>query len=250
MEKVLIGGLPITNLSREGWAACMVEVCQKRISEDMPKVVFSANGQVVAECYRNKEVKALITKADYLDADGQPLVFASKLLTKTPLPERVATTDFFHNAAQAAEEAGLRFYFLGATKENNQIAVNAIQKLYPRLQIVGHRDGYFTQAQEPAIIQHIHTVKTDVLWVGLGVPRQEEFVIRNKQALRGVGWIKTCGGLFDYFNPKTKRAPAWMQKSGLEWLFRMINEPHKYAKRYIITNPIALWVLLTQTRSL
>lgn len=188
-------------------------------------------------------------QADAINPDGQSLVYASRM-TSNPIPERVATTDFFHDAAKAAEEAGLKFYFLGATPDNVKIAVEAIQTLYPRLKIVGYRNGYFKQNEEAAIIKEVVKSGADVLWVGLGVPRQEAFVLRHKQALKGVGWVKTCGGLFDYFNPSLKRAPAWMRKSGLEWLFRTIQEPRKYFWRYFTTNGIAAWLLLTQTRDI
>jgi exopolysaccharide biosynthesis WecB/TagA/CpsF family protein len=80
------------------------------------------------------------------------------------------------------------------------------------------------------------------------VPRQEAFVVRNRERLRGVGWIKTCGGLFDYFLPTSRRAPQWMQKAGIEWLFRGAREPQKYLWRYATTNGTALWLLLTRTR--
>jgi len=209
--------------------------------------VLSANGQVVATCLIEPEFKAIVEQADFIDADGQPLVMASRLWCKNPLPERVATTDFFHDAAKVAEERGLRFYFLASTHERIRHAVDVIRRSYPRLEICGYRDGYFSQEQESEVIEQVRAAAPDVLWVGLGAPKQEVFVIRNRDALRGVGWIKTCGGLFDYFSPEIKRAPAWMQASGLEWLFRALQEPKKYGRRYLTTNPPAAWALLTQT---
>jgi exopolysaccharide biosynthesis WecB/TagA/CpsF family protein len=142
----------------------------------------------------------------------------------------------------------LRFYFLGATAENIEIAVAAIARQYPDLQIAGWRNGYFDETDEAAICAEIVAAATDVLWVGLGVPRQEAFVVRNRERLRGVGWIKTCGGLFDYFHPRSRRAPRWMQRYGLEWLFRAVREPRKYLWRYATTNGLALWLLVTRTR--
>ncbi len=248
IQKITLGGLPIGILSRVGWGEAMRQYCKQSPKGKKPFVVFSVNGQVVAKCGKDKEFREMILQADALDADGQPLVIASRLLTKTPLPERVATTDFFHDAARVAEQDGLCFYLLGSTEENLQVAVAKIKSLYPELKLAGFRNGYFKREEEPAIVEEILAAKTDVLWVGLGVPRQEEFVLRNKDALTGISWIKTCGGLFDYFTPSIKRAPTWMQKLCLEWLFRTIQEPRKYFWRYFTTNGMAAWFLLTRTR--
>ncbi len=246
-----VGGLPVGALSREQWADLMMRHCleTKNTPERLPVVGFSVNGQVLAYAACNPTYESLLRQADNLDADGQSLVMASRLFLKQPLPERVATTDFFHTAAAAAEKSGARFYLLGSSEENITTAVKAIRKLYPNLQIAGYRNGYFTCEQEPEITKTIVAAGTDILWVGFGVPLQEQFVLRNKAALKGIGWIKTCGGLFDYFSTRTKRAPKWMQKAGLEWLFRMIQEPRKYFWRYVTTNSLAAWVLLTRTHN-
>jgi exopolysaccharide biosynthesis WecB/TagA/CpsF family protein len=247
---ITVGGLPIRPLTRSAWSRLMVSTClaARAIPAARSFAVFSANGQVLALSHRDKSFRALLEQADALDADGQPLVIVSQLLLDTPLPERAATTDLFHDAARAASVHGLRFYFLGATAENIEIAVAAISRQYPALQIAGWREGYFHETDEADICASIVAAWTDVLWVGLGVPRQEAFVVRNRDRLRGVGWIKTCGGLFDYFLPTSRRAPQWMQKAGIEWLFRGAREPRKYLWRYATTNGTALWLLLTRTR--
>lgn len=245
-----VGGLPVLPLSRGEWTQLMVSTCLQ--ARTAPKaacfVVFSANGQVLALSHRDSSYRALLDEADAIDADGQPMVIASQIFLGTPLPERAATTDLFHDAARSACANGLRFYFLGATAENIAIAVTAISHQYPSLQIAGWRDGYFGEPDEAAICSAIVAAGTDVLWVGLGVPSQESFVIRNRARLAGIGWVKTCGGLFDYFHPQSRRAPRWMQKAGLEWLFRLAREPRKYFWRYASTNGTALWLLLTRTR--
>lgn len=251
IPKITVGGLPIGVLSRQQWCQAMLTYCKQATkSQKRPFIVFSVNGQVVAKSSQDAEYRKMILQADALDADGQPLVWASRLLTRNPLPERVATTDLFGDAAKMAEANGLRFYLLGSNQKNLTIALTKIKSLYPNLIIAGHRNGYFKKHEEPSIVQHIQSVKTDVLWVGLGVPKQEEFVLRNRNALTGVSWIKTCGGLFDYFTPSIKRAPAWMQKLCLEWLFRTIQEPRKYFWRYFTTNSVAAWILLTRTKSI
>lgn len=252
VPRLRAGGLIIGRLTRREWAELMAQQCLATRSDHhrRPFIVFSANGQVVAKCLLEPVFKALVEQADLIDADGQPLVLASRIWCRAPLPERVATTDFFHDAARIAEEKGLSFYFLASTKERIRHAVSVIKRTYPRLRIVGYRDGYFDTTDVPAVLDEIRTAAPDVLWVGLGVPKQEEFVLEHREQLRGVGWIKTCGGLFDYFSPDIKRAPRWMQGMGLEWLFRAVQEPRKYASRYLRTNPSAAWALLTQTGDL
>lgn len=248
---VCVGGALITPLSRAQWADTMADTClAARGGTEPPVVVFSVNGQVVARRRTDPAYRALLDQADALDADGQPLVMASRLLTRTPLPERVATTDFFHDAATVAVARGLRFYLLGSTPANIEVAVAEIRRRYPGLILAGYRNGYFGPADEPGIISDIISAGTDVLWVGLGVPLQEAFVLRNRERMRGIGWVKTCGGLFDYFTPGVKRAPRWMQRLALEWLFRTLQNPRTYLWRYLTTNPVALWTLLTQTRDI
>ena len=122
--------------------------------------------------------------------------------------------------------------------------------LYPRLRILGYRDGYFGSDQEPGIIADINAARPDILWVGMGAPREQAFAVRNRRHLHGVGIIKTSGGLFDFLSGNVRRAPVWMQSIGLEWAYRTFLEPRRLAGRYLMTNPHAVFLLLTQTHRL
>ena len=119
---------------------------------------------------------------------------------------------------------------------------------YPALRIVGRRNGYFSQAEEAAVVEEIARLRPDVLWLSLGVPLEQQFCMRNLDALRGVGIIKTSGGLFDFISLAAPRAPLWMRKSGLEWFFRMTREPQRLFLRYALTNPHALFLMLRGLR--
>lgn len=246
-RKVILGGIPITRLDRQQWVKYLVSRCDKTKADTGPTIIFSANGQVLALAHRDLKFRHALLKGDVIDADGQSLVFASKLLFKTPLSERVATTDTFHDAAAVAEKNGISFFFFGATQNNIERAVDLVRKIYPSLHIAGFRNGYFDPADEIAICEEIRNHKPDVLWVGLGAPKQELFVIRNIRNLHGISAIKTCGGLFDHLQPDAKRAPNWMQRSGLEWLYRTSQNPKKFFWRYLTTNWIAAWLLLTNS---
>lgn len=207
--------------------------------------ITSANGQVLSMCASDEQIHALFAAADLIHADGAPLVFASRLTSEYALPERVATTDLFDDAARRAEDAGASFYLLGATREIMARAVNRVHQRYPRLNIAGYRDGYFSADEEEQVVEAINAVKPDILWVGMGVPGEQRFCVRHSARLTHVGVIKTSGGLFDFVSGANPRAPAWMQSLGLEWAYRMAHEPRRLAYRYLTTSPHALYLLLT-----
>ncbi|MEA2981246.1 MAG: N-acetylglucosaminyldiphosphoundecaprenol N-acetyl-beta-D-mannosaminyltransferase [Alphaproteobacteria bacterium] len=209
----------------------------------------SANGEVISRCWRDPQVAKLFAKADIICADGQPMVFASRLLYDAPLPERVATTDLFHDVARRAEHAGVSFYLFGATEEENRAACERVQMRYPRLKMVGRCHGYLAKDALKRQVAEINERAPDILWIGLGVPRQEAFCGRFAAALGNVGVLKTCGGLFNFLSGRCARAPRWMQEAGLEWMFRVLQEPRRLAWRYALTNPHAFY-LLARTHTL
>jgi exopolysaccharide biosynthesis WecB/TagA/CpsF family protein len=114
---------------------------------------------------------------------------------------------------------------------------------------VGRRHGYFSQADEAEICEDINRLGADIVWVGLGIPLEQAFCVRNKHRL-DVGWMVTAGGCFNYVTGHYRRAPLWMQKIGFEWLHRLWREPRRLLWRYAFTNPHALFLLLTRTSSL
>jgi N-acetylglucosaminyldiphosphoundecaprenol N-acetyl-beta-D-mannosaminyltransferase len=245
----MIGGLPIAVMNRAQSAQLMANLAAKRRNSGQPPLLFtSANGQVLSLCAHDAGVRNLFMDADVVHADGMPLVFASRWLSRKPLPERVATTDLFHDVAKLAETRGTTFYLLGGTDETVKLAVRRTRSFYPRLRICGYHSGYFSREREPEIVAGINAASPDILWIGMGVPRELEFAARNRRNLSRVGIIKTSGGLFDFLSGKNRRAPDWMQTAGLEWAFRIFLEPQRLAGRYLKTNPHAAFLLLTRTR--
>jgi exopolysaccharide biosynthesis WecB/TagA/CpsF family protein len=208
-------------------------------------LVFASNGHVIALSAQDKNFRSTFCRADIIHADSQAVVFASRV-TKTPIPERSATTDFIYDAAAMAAKHGLRFFLLGATEEANAKAAEILVRRYPGLLIVGRRHGYFSQTEEDEICDEINLTKPDVIWVGLSAPLEYEFAVRNKTRLTA-GWLVTCGGCFNFVTGAYKRAPGWMQQAGLEWLFRLAHEPKRLFWRYALTNPLAIFLLLTRT---
>jgi len=247
--QVMVGGIDTVCLSRDALARAMLHDClaaradkQRRL-----KLIFASNGHVIATAARDDSFRAVFGQADIVHADGQAAVFASRM-TATPIPERSATTDFIHDASKVAAEHGLRFFLLGSTDETNAEAARRLRETYPGLQIVGRRHGYFGRNEEQEICDEINLTQPDVIWVGLSAPLEYEFSVRNKARLRA-GWLVTCGGCYNFITGAHKRAPRWMQAAGLEWLFRMALEPKRLFWRYAVTNPIAVFLLLTRTSS-
>lgn len=246
---VTVGGLPITVTTRAlAGNFLTTEAINRRELENPPYFAVSANAQVLSQCATNPSVREVYLTADAIHADGMSLVFASRLLGSKTLPERVATTDLFHDVAKVAEQQGASFYMLGAKQPALQKALTNVSELYPALNIVGARNGYFTEDEEDAIVAEINAVKPDVLWVGIGVPIAQYFCARNRSRLTGVGVIITCGGLFDFLSGNVARAPGWMQAAGLEWLFRLMQEPRRLIARNLKVNLHAIYLFMMRTQ--
>ncbi len=248
VPRVRLGDLPIAVLSMDETADLMIRLAAlPRDGRRRPLHLTSANGEVISRCRREAEVARLFAEADLINADGQPMVIASRLLTRTPLPERVATTDLFHHVARRAVAAGRTFYMLGADEGENARAVERALALHPGLRIVGHSHGYLSGAALEAKLAEIDALAPDILWLALGVPREQAFVREHGHKLAYVGLIKTSGGLFNFLSGTRRRAPDVLQRLGLEWAWRLAQEPRRLFWRYAVTNPHALYLLATRS---
>jgi exopolysaccharide biosynthesis WecB/TagA/CpsF family protein len=140
-------------------------------------------------------------------------------------------------------------FMLGATEDSNSAAVKSVKQRFPNLSIVGNRHGFFeSRDQEIEVCEQIAALEPDILWISMGVPREQAFISRNRGRLTSVGVIKTSGGLFDFLSGSKRRAPLWLQNAGLEWLWRACLEPRRLGWRYLKTNPLAMYLLLTRSR--
>ncbi|MBS0472842.1 MAG: WecB/TagA/CpsF family glycosyltransferase [Proteobacteria bacterium] len=245
--EAVVGGIRTACVTRGQLTGLMVEDClAARETGAAPKLVFASNGHAVAFAATDAKFRALFDVADIVHADGQPVVIASRLLGRNAVPERSATTDFIHDAAQAAVANGLSLYLLGGTEDVNARCAEILRFTYPGLRIAGRRNGYFGNDEEDAVIADINRSGADIVFVGLGVPKEYEFSVRNKAKL-AAGWLVTCGGCYNFVTGDYRRAPQWMQRFSLEWLFRLAREPRRLFWRYAVTNPLALFFLATRT---
>jgi N-acetylglucosaminyldiphosphoundecaprenol N-acetyl-beta-D-mannosaminyltransferase len=242
-----IGGVPIAAATLSQLADAMVYDCYKslEVGDWVARTVFDINAQGLSMRETNSEYRTAMDQADIIHADGGFLVPVSRFRSGPSIPERSATTDFIWEAACRAEASGLSFYLLGGEPGLAQRAACRIKERHPKLRIAGIKDCFFDAKQEAEIINEINRSGTDVLWVGMGKPREQTFAIRHKQSLR-VGWIVTCGGCFNFVTGDYRRAPAWMQRACLEWLHRLACRPRSLLMRNLVTNPHALYLALTR----
>ena len=245
---VEVCGLRVSASTLAEAARDMVDYCAAPHRRALPVVSTSVNGQVISLCASHPDLRDLFAEADVIHCDGQPMVMLSRVLGRQRLPERVATTDLYPAVAALAAERDLSFYLFGATPEVNAAAVARTRAAYPGLRIVGSSHGYLSPDEERAVVAKIARLKPDILWVALGAPREQAFCRRHRKALAGTGIIKTAGGLFDFIAGAKKRAPALLQRMGLEWMFRLGLEPRRLFLRYAVTNPHALLVMLRSLR--
>ena len=184
------------------------------------------NAEIVYECMHDAEFCSLVNQADLVLPDGSGVVLGAKLL-KTPLKQKVAGIDFADQLAGRLARTGKTLYLLGSKPGVAEQAAANLQTKYPGLQIVGTADGYFQD--EAQVVETINAARPDVLFVCLGAPKQELFMVHHQKQLQ-VGLMMGLGGSLDGFAGTVKRAPVWMQRAGLEWLYRLIKEPRRFKR--------------------
>ena len=239
LEIINFCGISVVCATRERFAEFLIS----KSNEFNRLISYSLNGESLAKFHEDDDFKKMFLNADYVHADGMSIAFASKILNKKPLPERIATTDWFHNVARLSEISGESHYFLGGNDVTLSKTISNVKSLYPNLNIVGYQNGYFAEDEYDRVLKDIDNANPNFIWVGLGRPKQETFSLLIRDNCR-VGLIKTCGGLFDFISGNNRRAPIVMQKFGLEWLFRLYLQPKRLYKRYLITNYQSLRIFL------
>jgi exopolysaccharide biosynthesis WecB/TagA/CpsF family protein len=248
VSTVRVGGMPISVLDRAGAAELMVRAAMTRKRGGRPLYFTSVNGEAIARASRDTRLAGLFLAADQILADGQPLVIASRFLCHTKLPERVATTDHVLDVARLAERSRATFYIFGSAESDIARAAAALRKAYPKLRIVGRCHGFLKGEALMAKLREIDDLAPDIVWLGLGVPIEQQLVLDYAHLLPNVGVIKTSGGLFNHISGRNPRAPLLMQRLGFEWLWRTMMEPRRLFWRYLTTNPRAVYALLRYSK--
>lgn len=216
-----------------------VEICAALIEQrGQQHVVLNASKVVLAS--QDEELTAIINDCGLVNADGQSIVWAAKLLG-LDVPERVTGIDLMKQLLADAPTRSWRVYLLGA---HQPVLENVVAQLTEDgIEIAGYRNGYWDVSEEEGIVAEIAATAPDLLFVAMPSPRKERFLAEHLPALN-VGLAFGVGGSFDVMAGLTKRAPRWMQRTGLEWFFRLVQEPRRMFKRYLVGNSKFIMIVL------
>jgi N-acetylglucosaminyldiphosphoundecaprenol N-acetyl-beta-D-mannosaminyltransferase len=212
-----------------------------------PHYNIAINAAKVVEFQDDETLRKAIDDAHLLTADGQAVVWAARLLGQ-PVPARVAGTDLMQALLQHAAQRGYSVYLLGAKDEIVRACVDKALKDHPGLRISGSRNGYFRREEEADVVAAIRAAKPDILFLGFGTPAKEYFMHRHYRAL-DVPFVMGVGGSFDVYAGLVARAPQWLQRAGLEWAFRLAQEPRRMWKRYLVGNTRFAWIIARELLS-
>ena len=190
--------------------------------------VVTANAEIIYRASQNDDMKAIINQAHMVTADGSGVVWASKQLGE-PLAERVTGIDLVNSICAASAHRGWKLYILGSAPGVADTAAQNICAKYPGCNIIGTHHGYFDAAEEQNILAELRELKPDVLFVALGAPKQE-YWIADHIAQLGIPVGMGIGGSMDVLSGNVKRAPEWMQKLSLEWLYRFLLQPTRFKR--------------------
>ncbi|NKI26845.1 WecB/TagA/CpsF family glycosyltransferase [Arenibacter sp. 6A1] len=231
MNKINILNTSIHNLTMNE----TLQIVDNTIAEgkQLHHVVVNA-GKIVA-MQKDLQLRQSVNESDLINADGQAVVWASKVLGK-PLKERVAGIDLMVNLVQMAHDKNYKIFFFGAQEEVVRKVVDTYTDQYSPNIIAGYRNGYFKKEEEQSIAQEIAASGANILFVAISSPTKENFLYENKALLQKVNFVMGVGGSFDVVAGKVQRAPLWMQKAGLEWFYRFAQEPKRMWKRYLVGN--------------
>jgi len=197
-------------------------------------LLLTVNVSILMMMRTDADLKAACEAGELVVADGMPVVWGTKLLG-TPLAGRVSGCDLMQRILSDGAEHNLRVFFLGASEEVVATLIETVSREHPDLDIAGYRNGYFSEADYPEVLQQIRESQADVLFVGMPTPFKEVWCHRFRDELCTPA-IVPVGGSFDVLAGFVTRAPRWMQRIGMEWFWRLAMEPRRMWKRYLVTN--------------
>lgn len=231
-------GVPLDRLPM----AMVVERCLEAMRRRRPLRLADVNVAKLVDMRHDGQLLADTESADLVCADGMGVVWGARLLGLV-IPERVTGIDLMQEVLAACAAEGLRPYLLGAEAAVVDEVVCRLRRRYPALDLAGWHHGYFSGGDEAALVAGIRDSRPDCLIVALGVPKQEHFLARHHAALQ-VPFVMAVGGAFDVLAGRRRRAPLWMQRCGLEWFGRLVQEPRRLGRRYLVTNTVFAGLLL------
>jgi N-acetylglucosaminyldiphosphoundecaprenol N-acetyl-beta-D-mannosaminyltransferase len=235
-----ICGVEVANLSEDEAIAFI----DRLVGEGGPHYAAVMNAAKIVAASKDPVLKRTLLEADLVTADGMSIVWASRVLGQ-PLKQRVTGIDLFERLVHRAAEQGWSVYFLGSREQSVSRVAEEFVKSHPTLRIAGWRNGYFDESDSESVAGAIRASKADLLFVAMGSPAQELWIDSNLERA-GVHFAMGVGGSFDHVSGFARRAPGWMQRMGLEWLYRLMREPRRLWRRYLIGNAVFTWLILQQ----
>jgi N-acetylglucosaminyldiphosphoundecaprenol N-acetyl-beta-D-mannosaminyltransferase len=211
-----------------------VDRCRALIAGSKCSHQVSLNAAKVVRARSDERLDAILLDAQLLNADGQSIVWAARLLGDR-LPERVAGIDLMFRLLDVAEREDLGVFFLGGRPEILEKAIENVRDSYPRLRIGGYHHGYFNDSASADVCAAVTRAEVAILFIAMSSPRKEYWAHEHRDRL-DARLVMGVGGAVDILAGATARAPAWMQRAGLEWLFRLVQEPRRLGPRYFVTN--------------
>lgn len=230
-------GYPIDALTKEKTISLIEQVIERRKSI----VQTVVNAAKLVKMRKDHALEESVVTADLINADGQSVVWASRFLNAS-VPERVTGIDLMISLVELAYKKNYKIYLFGAKEEVVKAVVDIYSKKYSPDIIAGYRNGYYSMDEERSIVQKIADSGAHLLFVAMTSPKKEIFLKTYKNDLN-VNYTMGVGGSFDVISGKIKRAPLWMQNTGLEWFFRVLQEPGRMWKRYLVTNSLFIYYI-------
>jgi len=240
MPRIDLLGCPVDALSMEETVARIVAL----IEAGTPHRHATINAAKFAKMWKDKELFSIVTTSDLVSADGQAIVWAARFFG-LPLRERVSGIDLMEALVALSSKSGYRLYFLGAREGVAKSMVESYKKRFPTLRVIGCRNGYFSEEEENLVVNDIRQSAPDILFVAMGTPKQEKWIFKHMRALR-VPFVMGVGGSFDVAVGSVMRAPLWIQRAGLEWFFRFMQEPRRLWKRYLFGNISFCFIIIKE----
>jgi N-acetylglucosaminyldiphosphoundecaprenol N-acetyl-beta-D-mannosaminyltransferase len=235
-RRTILMGCPVDLIAS---ATLLKELTQAIDTQSGPKVIQFVNGNKIAQVRHDRDMGRIMGKADYALVDGQPLLPMGRLLG-VHIPERIDGVGLMAKLLKLADERRYSVFLLGAKQDVLDSCVQKIKSTYPNLRIAGSRNGYFSEKDTDGMVAQIRASRADILFLGMGSPMKERFADRYASQL-GTTVIQGVGGSFDVMAGLVKRAPVWIQRIGMEWAFRVSQEPRRMFWRYTTTNATCLW---------
>jgi len=235
-------GCLIDNLTMEE----TLQTIERFVASRVPHQHVVVNVDKLVKAQKDPELRRIINECALINADGMPVVWASHLLGK-PLKERVAGVDLFDALMGRAAARGWRVFLLGAREDIVSRVRHLYAQRYPQLVFAGHRNGYWEAEQEQDVVDEITNAHADLLFVAISSPKKEQFLGAYQAQMR-IPFAMGVGGTFDVVAGKVKRAPLWMQRAGLEWFYRFLQEPRRMFRRYFIEDMAFVGLLLKELR--